>query len=66
MEGIETHWKRTTKTEVIKEQLSPVADMDIDEFQERHIINEYLREFTSSLSHSEPATHQNMLTNYHE
>jgi hypothetical protein len=66
MEGIETHWKRTTNTEVVKEELSPVADMDIDEYQERHIINEYLREYTSSLSHSEPATHQDMLTNYHE
>lgn len=66
VQGIETHWRRATGTEEKEEQLSPVADMDIDEYQERHLINEYLREFTSANSKSEPATHQDMLTNYHK
>jgi hypothetical protein len=63
MEGVETHWRRATKSEEKKEE-SPIADMDIDEYQERHIINEYLRELTSRLAKSEPATHNDMLTNY--
>lgn len=65
MQGIETHWRRATGTEVINEQ-SPVADMNIDEYQERHLINEYLRDFASKNSKSEPATHQDMITNYHK
>lgn len=41
--GVETHWRRTTGTTIDEPQQSPIADMDIDEFQERHLINEYLR-----------------------
>lgn len=66
MEGVETHWKRATKTEDKKEELSPVADMNIDEYQERHLINSYLKAFTSETCKSEPATDQDMLTNYHK
>lgn len=33
MEGVETHWRRATGTEIIEEKLSPVADMDIDSYQ---------------------------------
>lgn len=65
MQGIETHWKRATGTEVI-EQMSPVADMNIDRFQEKTLVNEFLREYTSKQSKSEPATHQDYLSNYHE
>lgn len=40
--------------------------MDIDEYQERHLINEFLRDYTSSVTKSEPATHQDMITSYHK
>ena len=40
--------------------------MDIDEYQERSVINDYLREYTSKVTRSEPATHQDMQTNYHK
>jgi hypothetical protein len=66
MEGIETHWRRATGTEQKVEQLSPVADMDIDEYQERHVINEFLREYTSKVTKSEPASSQDMGTTYHK
>lgn len=66
VEGIETHWRRATGTWNKDEPVSPVADMNIDEYQERHLINEYLREHTSKVTKSEPATHQDMLTNYHK
>ena len=64
--GVETHWRRHTGTEEKKEAISPVADMDIDEFQERTLINDYLREFTSRNSKTETGTHQDMLVNYHK
>lgn len=66
MQGIETHWRRTTGTEQPEELLSPVADMDIDSYQERKLINEYLRNLTSKLTKSEPASHQDYITNYHK
>ena len=40
--------------------------MDIDEYQERSVINNYLRDRASKVTNSEPATHQDMLTNYHK
>ena len=64
--GIETHWRRATGTEIAEEHDSPVADMDIDEYQERKVINDYLRDRSSKLANSEPATHQDMITNYHK
>jgi hypothetical protein len=33
LEGVETHWRRYTKTELSKPDLSPIADMDIDAVQ---------------------------------
>lgn len=66
MQAVETHWRRATGTEAVQEQLSPVADMDIDAFQEDHVVNEFLREYTSEVTKSEPATHQNHLINYHK
>ena len=33
MQGVETHWRRTTGTELPEEHLSPIADMDIDAIQ---------------------------------
>lgn len=47
VEGIETHWRRATGTWNRDEPVSPVADMNIDEYQERHLINEFLRDYTS-------------------
>jgi hypothetical protein len=47
MEGVETHWRRITGTEVAQPNLSPVADMDIDAVQEKLLVNEYLRDYTS-------------------
>ena len=66
MQGVETHWRRATGTEVKEEQLSPVADMDIDAYQEEELINEFLREHTSKLCKSEPATSQIWLSTYHK
>lgn len=66
MEAVETHWRRATGTEINQEVLSPVADMDIDAWQEDHVVNEFLREYTSEVTHSEPASHQNHLVNYHK
>ena len=40
--------------------------MDIDEYQELDVVNNYLRDRSSKLANSEPATHQNMITNYHK
>jgi len=33
MEGVETHWRRSTGTVIEKPHLSPVADMDINAMQ---------------------------------
>jgi hypothetical protein len=64
--GIETHWRKATGTEIVEEHLSPIADMDIDEYQDMDTVNDFLRAYTSKVTKSEPATHQNMLTNYHK
>lgn len=40
--------------------------MDIDEYQERHVVNNYLRDRASKITNSEPATTQDMGTNYHK
>ncbi len=66
MEAVETHWRRATGTEIVEEVLSPVADMDIDAIQDNDTVNEFLREYTSEVTKSEPATHQNHLTGYHK
>jgi hypothetical protein len=66
MQAIETHWRRATGTELPEDNVSPIADMDIDAIQENQVVNEYLREYTSEVSKSEPATWQNHLTGYHK
>ena len=40
--------------------------MDIDAIQENQVVNEFLREYTSEASKSEPATWQNQLIGYHK
>lgn len=66
MEGVETHWRRLTNTELPQQNLSPVADMDIDAIQEKKLVNEWLREHYSEVAGSEPATWQDQSTNYHK
>jgi len=66
MQAIETHWRETTGTQIPQEQLSPVADMDLNAYQDDQIVNEFLREYTSDVTKSEPATWQNHLINYHK
>jgi hypothetical protein len=66
MEGVETHWRRITGTEVVEPSVSPIADMDIDAIQEKILVNEYLREYTSSVAKTEPASWQDYQTNYHK
>lgn len=43
MEGIETHWRRSTNTVVAKPHLSPVHDMDINSVQWKNHANDWLR-----------------------
>jgi hypothetical protein len=66
MEGVETHWRRATGTQVAQPNLSPVADMDIDAIQDKLLVNEWLREYTSEVTKSEPASWQDYSTNYHK
>lgn len=66
MEGVETHWRNATGTAAKQPAVSPVADMDIDAFQEKVLINDWLREYTSEVTKSEPATWQDYQTNYHK
>ena len=66
MEGIEAHWKKAAGTWKQSEGTNPIADMDIDGYQEMDLVNDYLRDYTSEVTNSEPATHQNMLVNYHK
>lgn len=66
MEGIETHWRRLTNTELPVANRSPIADMDIDAMQEKSLVNEFLREYTSGVTKSEPASWQDYSTNYHK
>jgi hypothetical protein len=66
MEGVETLWRRLTNTELPQQQLSPVADMDIDAIQDMRTTNEWLREHYSEVARSEPATWQDLNTNYHK
>ena len=40
--------------------------MDIDAIQENNVVNEFLREYTSEVTKSEPSTHQNHLIGYHK
>lgn len=52
MQAIETYWRRATGTEIAEEELSPVADMDIDAFQEDQVVNDFLRERASEVTRS--------------
>jgi hypothetical protein len=40
--------------------------MDIDAYGEASLVNDFLRDYTSEVTKSEPATHQNYLANYHK
>jgi hypothetical protein len=40
--------------------------MDIDAIQEKLLVNEWLREYVSEVTKSEPATWQDYQTNYHK
>lgn len=40
--------------------------MPIDEIQEEDLVNDWLRNYVSEVTKSEPATHQNYLTHYHK
>jgi hypothetical protein len=66
MEGVETHWRRHTNTEIAVPNRSPIADMDIDAMQEKSLVNEFLREYTSSVAKTEPASWQDYSTGYHK
>ena len=65
MEGIETYWRGITG-QARPVDYNPVADMPIDEMQEKSLINEFLREYTSGVTKSEPATWQDYITSYHK
>lgn len=40
--------------------------MNIDDYQEMNVVNNYLRSRASKLGKTEPATDHNMITNYHK
>ena len=40
--------------------------MPIDEMQEKTLINEWLRDYVSGVTRSEPASWQDYLTSYHK
>ena len=40
--------------------------MNIDAMQEKTLVNDWLREYTSEVTKSEPATWQDYSTNYHK
>lgn len=63
--GIEAHWRHTTGTEVLK-AINPVGDMDITGYMERKLVNDALRNFTSKLGATEPATWADYSTIYHK
>jgi hypothetical protein len=62
--GIEERWRRATKTINAPPVESPVADMDIDQLQETYLINQFLRDRASKISHTEPATDRDYITQY--
>jgi len=66
MTGIEAHWRHTTGTEVYGEPINPIGDMNIEQYMEGSLVNDKLREITSAITGSEPATWQNYITQYHK
>ena len=40
--------------------------MDIDAIQEKTMVNEWLRDYVSDVSRSEPATYQDYISGYHK
>jgi len=64
--GIEAHWRHSTGTEAKEEPINPIGDMDINRFMEGELVNDKLREITSHVTKSEPATWQNYITQYHK
>lgn len=66
LEGIEAYWRHTTGTEIKKQPINPVGDMDIDAWMEQNLVNDTLREIVSEIGKTEPATWQNYLVTYHK
>lgn len=62
--GIEAHWRHTTGTQIKREAINPVGDFDISGYMENQVINDKLREITSKLGKTEPATWSNYIANY--
>lgn len=63
--GVRQLWQAHFGQEV-KEEFSPVGDMDIDQIQEGRLANEALRQHYSRVTKSEPASWQDYLTSYHK
>jgi len=64
--GIEAHWRHSTGTEIQAEPINPVCDFNIESYMETELINDKLREIISHTTHSEPATWQSYITQYHK
>lgn len=64
MAGIEKHWRHSTQTE-IHENINPIGDMDLDKLAEESLVNDKLRELTSLIGRTEPASYTNYMTSYH-
>ena len=64
--GVVAHWRRATNTEIIREPINPIGDMDINAIQEGNIINDMLRSHSSALTKTEPAAWSSYLTHYHK
>ncbi|CAD8124528.1 unnamed protein product [Paramecium sonneborni] len=64
--GIEAHWRHTTKTQINTEPINPIGDMDLEALNEDLVVNDYLRQFTSRVTKSEPASTRAYITQYYK
>jgi len=64
MSGIEKHWRNSTGTQEHLE-INPIGDMDLNLLAEENLVNDKLRELTSLVCRSEPASYTNYMTSYH-
>jgi len=63
--GIENHWRHSTGTEIEKEQINPLGDMDINMLQEHGLQTHMMANHYARVRGSEPAGSYDYILHYH-
>jgi len=63
--GIESHWRHSTNTEILREKINPIGDFDINQLQEGTLSNEMQARHYAKIRGSEPMGSYDYILHYH-